>query len=181
MAPNVYTTNISVIFADQFFTQELIQSCGLCVAKLFYDHYHLQFNQQKDLGDFSFGQATCLLNSLLLIKNHDDFMNCLELILKIFPGKPVLNDLVSKYKDMELMIAAYVADETKFSIMRRGSTPSEQNHFSIVSYIGRDFCGELIEILAFLLQRHPHKNKKTNETIAKEDSYMRVIHYMLTE
>ena len=50
-----------------------------------------------------------------------------------------------------------------------------------MSYIGRDYCGELIEILALLLQRHQHKNKKTNETIAKQDNEMRVTKFSLTK
>ena len=136
-----------MFFEDQFFSKDLIHACGLSVAKLSYNHYHLRLNQQKDLGDVLFGQEKCLLSSLLLVKNHDDFKNCIELIFQSFPGKLVLKDLVKNYKDMELMIAAYVIDGTKFSLVRRGSTPLEQNNSSIVSYIGRDFCGELIKSL----------------------------------
>ena len=35
MAPNVCARNVKVVFADQFFSQELILACGLEGAKLF--------------------------------------------------------------------------------------------------------------------------------------------------
>ena len=80
------------------------------------------------------------------------------------------------------MITTYAIDAAIVSYMRRGSAPSEQNHSSIVSYIGRDFTSELIDILVILLERHEHKNEKTNETIAKEDNYMIMkVYNVLTE
>ena len=57
MAPNVDPTNIGVVFGDQFFTKELIIASGLTHAKLFYDHYHLGPNQEKELGSFLYGQV----------------------------------------------------------------------------------------------------------------------------
>ena len=41
MAPNINPKNIRVIFADQFFNQDLIIACGLIFARLCYDYYHL--------------------------------------------------------------------------------------------------------------------------------------------
>ena len=163
MAPNVDPKIIQAVFADQYFTQDIIISFGLIIAKLFYNHYHLRLNQEKALGQFLFGRAKSLLSSLLLANDHEDFLIIADNILERCPDSLEIKDIILRYKEMEVMIAAYVIDQTMFSLMRRGSTPSEQNHSSVVSYIGRDFCGELIDILALLLQRHQHKNKKTNE------------------
>ena len=49
MAPNVFPKNVRVVFGDEFFTQDLIQSSGLINAKLFHDHWHLRLNQEKYL------------------------------------------------------------------------------------------------------------------------------------
>ena len=49
MAPNVNINNMKVVFGDQFFTKELLQTCGLINAQSFYDHYHLILNQEKIL------------------------------------------------------------------------------------------------------------------------------------
>ena len=61
---------------------------------------------------------------------------------------------------MRSNFVAYEIDSTPYTFKRRGSSPAEQNHSSIVSYLGKDFSGELPELLSALLERHAHKNKK---------------------
>ena len=62
------------------------------------------------------------------------------------------------------MITVYHIDSTEGSFQRRGSAPSEQNHWSIVSWID-DFTGELSQLLMLLLERHSHKCIITNEKL----------------
>ena len=131
-----------VVFGDQFYTPPLIQLTGLTNAKLFYDHYHLYLNQQKALGPTLYNQSQYLLKALLNSKNPGVFQSFKKCILDKFPGNPSLIDLLNRYSKIEHMITAYAIDAAIGSYMRRGSAPSEQNHSSIVSYIGRDFTGD---------------------------------------
>ena len=117
MSPNVNPSNVRVVFADQFFTQELIIDCGFICAKLFYDHYHLKLNQEKGLGEYLFGQVKDLLSSLMNANNHEEFVEISETIFQKFPGKPEIKDLVNKYKDLEEMFAAYVIDQSVFTMI----------------------------------------------------------------
>ena len=179
MAPNVDPNNIRVVFGDQFFTPPLIQLTRLTNAKLFYDHYHLYLNQQKALGPYLYNQAQYLLKALLNSKSPVAFQSFKKCILDKFPGNPSLIDLLNRYSKIEHMITGYTTDAAIGSYMRRGSAPSEQNHSSIVSYLGKEFTGELIEVLLALLERHHHKVLKTNEQIASDDNTMILIKFNL--
>ena len=46
-----------------------------------------------------------------------------------------------------------------------------------MSYLGKDFSGELPELISALLERHAHNNKKTNERISIEYCEMDVIRH----
>ena len=61
MCPKVKPHNIKVVFGDEFFNENLIQTSGLSEAKLFYDHFHLVLNQEKLLGPSLFQKAKVLL------------------------------------------------------------------------------------------------------------------------
>ena len=107
--------------------------------------------------------------------SHDFFEKCKELILQKYPGYPKLQELLSDYTAQEDMIAAYAIDETEGSFSCRGSAPSEQNHSSIVSFLGKDFTGNLDKLLLALLERHNHKCLRTNEALCQNSGKMRII------
>ena len=65
MAPNVNINNIYVVFGGQFFAKLLLQMSGLINAQLFYDHYHLILNQEKNLGPSLFNNVKPLLSALM--------------------------------------------------------------------------------------------------------------------
>ena len=165
MCPKVKPNHIKVVFGDEFFNQNLIQTSGLSEAKMFYDHYHLVLNQEKLLGPSIFQKTKLSLRSLLNATSHERFVSIRNDILSKFPNYPKLTELLNKYSKIEHMIAAYSIDSTQGSFQRRGSAPSEQNHWSVVSWIGPNFTGELTQLLMVLLERHSHKCTLSNEKL----------------
>ena len=179
MCPKVKPLHIKVVFGDEFFNEKLIQTSGLVGAKLFYDHYHLVLNQEKLLGPSLFQMTKVLLRSLLNAASHDKFLSIFDAILTKFPNYPKLNELLNKYAKIEHMITVYSIDSTEGSFQRRGSAPSEQNHWSVVSWIGDNFTGELNQLLMVLLERHSHKCTLTHEKLNQLHNEQKTMLYQL--
>ena len=121
MCVNVRSNDIKVVFGDEFFTKELIQTSGLTSAKLFYDHYHLQLNQEKYLGPYLFQKSKQMLQSLLNAASHERYLCIKKALIIKFQNEPKINCLLDKYSKIEHMITAYHIDSTPGSYMRRGS------------------------------------------------------------
>ena len=52
----------------------------------------------------------------------------------------------------------------------RGSTCSEQNHSSVVAFIGKEFTGKINEISIYLLNRQCNLTKGFNKLISPQAS-----------
>ena len=81
----------------------------------------------------------------------------------------------------KVKFAAYIIDSTLASFMRGGSSPSEQNHSSILSFSGKDFTGELKLLLLMLLERHQHKCLLTHEKIVNQCDSQRIIEHHIKQ
>ena len=103
------------------------------------------------------------------------------LLLTEFAASPKVINLVNEMSANRHMFAAYVIDSTEASFYRRGSTPSEQNHSSIVNFAGKHFSGELEEILLMLLKRHAYKCVKTNSFLEQQSDENRIAMHKITQ
>ena len=99
--------------------------------------------------------------------SHKQFFAITEAIISKFPNYPKNNELLNKDSKIEENIAAYCIESTEGKYQRRGSAPTEQNHSSIVSWIDKNFTGELTQLLMVLLERHSNKCTLTNEKLNK--------------
>ena len=80
------------------------------------------------------------------------------------------------------MISGFSIDSTSGSYKRRGSSPAEQNHWSICSWIGENFTGELTKLLLALLERHRHKCTLAEERLNEAFNDMKMtIHHLEKE
>ena len=75
MCPKIDPSNIKVVFADEFLSQETITSSGLSKAKLFHDHWHLKLNQEKELGLHLYAKCKPKLDRLMAANTEELFMN----------------------------------------------------------------------------------------------------------
>ena len=80
----------------------------------------------------------------------------------------VINELDEKRNDF----AQYIIDQTTGTCSLHGSTRSEQNHSSIRSFIGKDYVGEIEDILLILLNRQRTHATQHNQLIFQEEQYM---------
>ena len=147
---------------------------GLTHAKLFYDHFHLALIEEKTLGPTLFNKSKGMLKALKLASYTDIFQKIKQAILTKFAGCSKVIDIVNKYSKLEQLIVAYVIDSTPGSFQRQGSAQSEQNHSSIVSFIGKEFTDELDKLLLILLKRHHYKCLKTNKVFTRQSHDLRL-------
>ena len=70
------------------------------------------------------------------------------------------------------LYAAYIIDSTSGSLCQRGSTRAEQNHSSVIAFIGKESTGELHELLHKLLDRQKMHIKDINHRICVQNAKM---------
>ena len=85
-------------------------------------------------------------------------------------------NLINKLNIKRNHFAAYVIDETEGSCGQRGSVRAEQNHSSLMSFIGEEYTGELEDILTKLLLRQKHKSSETHQLLCQSSCKMKIIH-----
>ena len=74
------------------------------------------------------------------------------------------------------MFAAYIIDQTEGSCGQRGSVRAEQNHSSLMSFIGEEYTGELEDILTKLLLRQKKKSSETHQLLTRQCYNMKIMH-----
>ena len=124
MCPNVKGKDVKVVFGDQFFTPEIVQSTGLSSAKLFYDHYHLGLNQEKSLGPWLSSKTNYALKAMMNAHNERAFNNLKGSLLLKYRSHPPLVNLLEIYSAMRANFLAYEIDSTPYTFKRRGSSPA---------------------------------------------------------
>ena len=50
MAPKRKNTDVLCVFVDEFATEDMLKNAGLVNARLFFDHYHLQQNFERNFS-----------------------------------------------------------------------------------------------------------------------------------
>ena len=175
MAPQFPRENLKVIFGDEFLTEKILEDCGLNHTKLFYDHFHLKKTYEKQIGP-SYNRFSGWIHKILEAHDESSYDIYCELALTHVDGKhskfiDVINDLMLRRKNF----AGYIIDSTSGSCCHRGSTRAEQNHSSVMSHIGKDYVGELEEILLLLLKRQMNKTLQDNNQLSKEYFSSRII------
>ena len=89
-------------------------------------------------------------------------------------GKSKLIQLVNDMIKNKESYVRYIIDHTHSSCCQRGSTCSEQNHSSVLAFIGKEFTCELDEILIHLLNRQYNLPKGYNKLTFSQASQMRL-------
>ena len=111
----------------------------------------------------------------------DAFEKHLTLALSQAKGNSNILEILNTLNCTRESYAHYVIKSTPGTMLQRGSSRSEQNHWSVISFIGKEFTGELEEILKFLLDRQRDKSIEVNLKILKSSSNMRIKYHKLKE
>ena len=85
-------------------------------------------------------------------------------------------NLVNTLNNKRNMFTAYVIEQTEGSCGLKGYVRAEQNHSSLMSFLGEEYTGELEDILTKLLLRQKKKSSETHQLLTRQLYKMQVIH-----
>ena len=130
-------------------------------------------NYEKSIGPI-YHEVSHVINRIMNASSEEKFNQYTNDLITIGKGKPKLIQLVNDMKKNMVSYVGYIIDHTPGSCCQRGSTRSEQNHSSVLAFIGKEFTGELDEILIHLLNRQCNLIKGFNKLISSQASQMRI-------
>ena len=90
---------------------------------------------------------------MMLSTSEEIFDKYMGLLIIELAAYPKVINLFNEMSANRHIFAAYIIDSTEDSFYRRGSTPSEKNHSRILNFSGKNFSGELEEILLMLSEK----------------------------
>lgn len=167
MAPQFDKTLVKVIFADEFLNQTTLDDVGMSQTRLIYDHYHLHLNWLKTIGPLYTMMYRPTFTQILNADSEHRFNFLVQKARNEYKDNSTvlkeLNDLVIKKNHC----VSYVIDSIEGSYGKRGSTHAEQNHASIMAILGKDFVGQLEDLLKILLERQERLNKQYNTELSE--------------
>ena len=179
MAPQFDKTVVKVIFADEFLNQTTLDDVGMSQTRLIYDHYHLHLNWLKSIGPLYTMVYRPMFTQILNADSENKFNFLVQEARNEYKDNATvlkeLNDLVMKKNHC----VSYVIDSIEGSCGKRGSTHAEQNHASIMAILGKDFVGQLEDLLKILLERQERLNKQYNTELSEAYHDMLMKHQSL--
>ena len=175
MAPRVSKHSVKVIFGDEFISQEILSKAGMETTKLFNDHFHLKQNIEMKLGG-SYDSVYQDIVGMLQADSKDSFVHNMQLALNHSRGNSKVINLINSLNIRCQNIAAYIIDSTEGSCKQRGSSRSEQNHWSVIAFLSKEFVGELEDILKELLLRQKSLASQTHQLLVKSSYRMKILH-----
>ena len=176
MAPTFNPNNLKVVYCDEFLTDSILVDAGLSQTKLIYDHYHLHLNFNKSIGPLYNVKYREFFTSILNSSCEFEFHLLLSEARKEFKDNSTVLKEINYIETNVDHCVAYVIDSITGSCAKRGSTHAEQNHSSIMSRLGKDFVGELEQLLKILLERQGEKNLAFNKELSISHSHMCIKH-----
>ena len=148
---------LKIIFGDCLLTEGLLEMIGLSKmdTHMFWDHFHLQtFVWPTALGKELYSRISHDAIAMLNSESMESFKTACEAITRVllpYPDKYAY--FKEGYMDKPERFAAFMIDQVKLSLCRRGDTPAESNHSSINTHLGGGGVRQLAEQVHLLLER----------------------------
>jgi hypothetical protein len=148
---------LRVIFGDCFLTDGLLPMIGLSedTTNIVYDHYHLLNSVwPHDLGKYLFASLEFHLKGMLHAKSQEEFHQASAMVTQVLVRHPTKYlHFKSAYLDRPHKFSAYKIDEIPLSLGKRGDSPAESNHSSVVAHLDGGAPRQLHDHLQLLLTR----------------------------
>ena len=173
MAPMVDRSDVKVLFGDEFLSNSILEETNLSHARLFYDHHHLILIYEKQVGSL-FRSIRVVVQKMMNATSEDEYNALKDTLIQSTAGQPRLISFLNDFVNSKQSYVAYEIDSIHGSCLQRGSTRSEQNHSSVIAYIGKEYTGELDHLLKMLLGRQMNLSTEANCLISKEYGQLRV-------
>jgi len=177
MEPKWLLKNIRLIFADQFITPKLLTKLNIeKTCTLRGDFHHLMnevWPKQENFGLVAMSTCSPWLRTMLVSADENAWHQSYKSIANFFKNDPhKLRKLDSIYQNPSYY-AGYYLKKIVGNLMLLGSVPAEQNHSSIIAYIGDGGNWSIMLHMSKLMSRHQDhvKKKKSEEDLLHVRSY----------
>ena len=164
MEPRWKLADIRVIFGDQFITPTLLINLGIqnsCLLRG--DYYHLMKEVWPTSENFGSGVMAVIGKWLQVMISSPNILECerayqlAATFLKTDPRK--LNKL-KKIHNNSSYYCGYVLRAIRCNLKSQGSVPAEQNHSSVIAYLGKGNASSSIMVHASQLMKRAQEHSK---------------------
>ena len=163
LEPRFQLSKIRFIFADQKITNRLLSQLNInLTCTLRCDSWHLMNEVWPKHNNFGneFQRIKGYLRGMLESHTKEQWDDCFQNATQIVSDKHSMVKKLSDIHDNPTFYAGYYLNEIKEgSLGKKGDSHSEQNHASIISYLGEGGNLELTEQITQLLERHKNRVK----------------------
>lgn len=161
MTPQFQKSNIALIFSDEFLTDDLLVRLEIQeTAILRCDQWHLLHEVWPKYFGRHWQDVENKLRAMIEGKTKAIFDEAFASACEAVKAYPNFIDYIRKFHENPKKYAAYTLAMVEGNLDRCGSTPAEQNHASIVSFIGKGASLALPEQITKLLERQQDLARK---------------------
>ena len=175
---------VNVVAGDGFFNQEMVKNLGFGNAIYMADYYHLFDTVLPDRFGKYFIHLIPHLIQMANCLSEDQFKlasnNGKSLLEEMSPRDLSIEEDFKNFIEERSTYSQYILKQTKGTRGRRGSSPSEQNHSSILCHLNdgirseNKYCEHPITLIRDLFDRQKFHVNKWNSLLAKESMEMDV-------
>jgi hypothetical protein len=140
--PHCSHDSIRIVFSDCFLSNELFTLVGLCYALCISDHFHLLKKVWPEkFGPVLYAKLEHGLHGMLNAESPEAFDDAFQQVQQFLLSDPSNLDYIKTgFYDHPQKFDTFKINEVEGSMERKGDTPAEQNHSSIVSHLGKGSC-----------------------------------------
>ena len=178
MEPLRPLSSVSVMFGDCFLDDSLLVKLDIDdTCTVVWDHYHLihQVWPNAEKLDGKFDLIKPQLEGMLYAKTQQNFDDCYLLIQNALSSHPSTLDYLKHFHDHQKKFASFHVRSIVGNLGKLGSSHAEQNHSSIVAFLGKERTNlNLVDQMGCLLQR---QNEKERGFKSSDRKYLRVVQF----
>ena len=166
LEPRFQLKNIKFIFSDQKVTDTLLRRVGITnTCSLRWDAWHLMnevWPKRENFGH-KFSSIKNYLQAMLFCRTENEWDDAFYNARRLISDFPDMVDKLTKiYKDPNHYSGYYLAKKKGGSLGKNGDAHVEQNHSSVVAYLGQGGSLAIREQIHKLIMRH--KNRVQQKT-----------------
>ena len=169
MEPRWSPKNVKIIFADQLVTLELLNLLDIKDSCTLRGDYHHLLNEvwpkEDNFGIVVMSKIKHWLKQMLVSPYENEWLRCYEQASQVLKDDPAKRAKLDNIYSNPKYYAGYHVRSIDGNLKAKGSVPAEQNHSSVVAWLGKGATWSIMEHKSFLMQRQQDhaKMRKADE------------------
>ena len=106
-------------------------------------------------------------DEMLYTKDEQTYQKSYNMCMQLTAKSEIIMSQPRDLNSNKNKLLKYLIHKHKGSMLEQTSTCTEQNHSTMISYIGKNYCGELHELFQMLMMRHIKLILEQNTEIVK--------------